>query len=202
MPGQKIDLYKLHKDEYVTPRKPILVKTEPAQYLAISGQGAPGSDRFSACIGALYAVAFTIKMTRKFARKQDYAVCKLEGQWFFEVDPARIPKDQWQWKLLIRTPDFIKEADRQQAVGTLLKKRKSRDVEEVKLETINEGQCVQMLHIGPYDREHETIALMRAFAEHKALKLVGPHHEIYLSDPRRTPPERLKTILREPVKKT
>jgi hypothetical protein len=202
MPGQKIDLYKLHKDEYVTPGKPILVKTEPAQYLAISGQGAPGSDRFSACIGALYAVAFTIKMTRKFARKQDYAVCKLEGQWFFEVDPARIPKDQWQWKLLIRTPDFIKEADRQQAVATLLKKRKSRDVEEVKLETINEGQCVQMLHIGPYDREHETIALMRAFAEQNALKLVEPHHEIYLSDPRRTPPERLKTILREPVKKT
>lgn len=201
MPGQKIDLYKLHKDEYVTPRKPILVKTHPAQYLAISGEGAPGSDRFSACIGALYAVAFTIKMTRKFARKQDYAVCKLEGQWFFEVDPARIPKDQWQWKLLIRTPDFIKEADRQQAVATLREKGKSRDVEEVKLETINEGQCVQMLHIGPYDREHETIALMRAFAEQKALKLVGPHHEIYLSDPRRTPPERLKTILREPVKK-
>lgn len=201
MPGQKIDLYKLHKDEYVTPRRPMLVKTEPAQYLAITGQGAPGSDRFSACIGALYAVAFTIKMTRKFAGKQDYAVCKLEGQWFFEVDPARIPKDQWQWKLLIRTPDFIKEADRQEAVATLAKKRKSRDVEEVKLETINEGQCVQMLHMGPYDREHETIALMRAFAEQKALKLVGPHHEIYLSDPRRTPPERLKTILREPVKK-
>ena len=201
MPGQKIDLYKLYKDEYVTPRKPILVKTKPAQYLAISGQGAPGSDRFSACIGALYAVAFTIKMTRKFARKQDYAVCKLEGQWFFEADPARIPMDKWQWKLLIRTPDFINETDRQQAVATLLKKRKSCDVEEVKLETINEGQCVQMLHIGPYDREHETIALMRAFAEQKALKLVGPHHEIYLSDPRRTPPERLKTILREPVKK-
>ncbi|MCX5772495.1 MAG: GyrI-like domain-containing protein [Candidatus Hydrogenedentes bacterium] len=202
MPGQKIDLYKLYKDEYVTPRKPILVKTKPAQYLAISGQGAPGSDRFSACIGALYAVAFTIKMTRKFARKQDYAVCKLEGQWFFEADPARIPMDKWQWKLLIRTPDFINETDRQQAVATLREKRKPHEVEEVKLETINEGQCVQMLHIGPYDREHETIALMRAFAEQKGLKLVGPHHEIYLSDPRRTPPERLKTILREPAKKS
>ena len=202
MPGQKIDLYKLYKDEYVTPRKPILVKTKPAQYLAISGQGAPGSDRFSACIGALYAVAFTIKMTRKFARKQDYAVCKLEGQWFFEADPARIPMDKWQWKLLIRTPDFINETDRQQAVATLREKRKPHEVEEVKLETINEGPCVQMLHIGPYDREHETIALMRAFAEQKALKLVGPHHEIYLSDPRRTPPERLKTILREPAKKS
>ena len=200
MPDQKIDLYKLHKDEYLTPRKPVLVKTEPAQYLAISGQGAPGGDRFSACIGAMYAVAFTIKMTRKFARKQDYAVCKLEGQWFFDVDLAKIPKDQWQWKLLIRTPDFIKEADRQQAGATLLKKGKSRDLEEVKLETINEGQCVQMLHIGPYDREHETIALMRAFAEQKVLKLVGPHHEIYLSDPRRVAPEKLRTILRHPVR--
>lgn len=202
MPTQKIDLYKLHKDEYVTPKKPVLVRVKPAQYLAINGEGAPGGERFTACIGALYAVAFTIKMTRKFAGKQDYAVCKLEGQWFFEGNLAKIPKDNWRWKLLIRTPDFIKEADRKQAVATLLKKGKPHEVEEVELEKIDEGQCVQMLHVGPYDREHETIALMRAFAEEKGLKLVGSHHEIYLSDPRRVPPERLKTILREPVGKS
>jgi len=202
MPTEKIDLYKLHKDEYATPKKPVLIQTKPAQYLSISGQGAPCCERFTACIGALYSVAFTIKMTRKFAGKQDYAVCKLEGQWFFEGDLAKIPKDKWQWKLLIRTPDFIPQTDRQQAVATLLKKGKPREVEEVKLEKIDEGQCVQMLHVGPYDREHETIALMRAFAEEKGLKLVGSHHEIYLSDPRRVPPERLKTILREPVGKS
>jgi hypothetical protein len=195
----KIDLYKLHKDEYVTPRKPALVQTQPARYLSIRGQGSPGGERFTACIGALYGAAFTIKMTRKFAGKQDYAVCKLEGQWFLGDDPVRVPRDQWRWKLLIRTPDFITHSDLKQAVAALLKKGKSREVEDVKLETISEGQCVQMLHVGPYEREHETIAAMRAFVEQKSLKLAGPHHEIYLSDPRRVPPERLKTILREPL---
>ncbi len=195
----KIDLYKLHKDEYVARPKPALIQCKPAQYLAIAGQGAPGGERFSACIGALYAVAFTIKMTRKFAGRQDYAVCKLEGQWFFEGDPAGIPKDQWRWKLMIRTPDFITEADRKQAVAILLKKGKAREVQDVALERIKEGQCVQMLHVGPYDRECETIAMMQTFTESHGLHFVGPHHEIYLSDPRRVPPERLKTILREPV---
>jgi len=198
---EKLDLYKLHKDEYVTPKKPALLQNKPAQYLAIKGQGAPGGERFTACIGALYGVAFTIKMTRKFAGKGDYAVCKLEGQWFFEGDLAKIPKEHWKWKLMIRTPDFITEADRKQALAALLKKGKSREVEEVKLETIDEGRCVQMLHVGPYEEEGETIALMRSLAESKGFKLTGPHHEIYLSDPRRVPPERLKTILREPVVK-
>ena len=197
---KKIDLYQLHKPEYAAPRKPALVRTRPARYLAIAGQGAPGGERFTACIGALYAVAFTIKMTRKFAGKQDYAVCKLEGQWFLEGSPADIPRDEWQWKLLIRTPDFIAESDRRAAVAALRKKGKPREVEEVTLETIAEGLCVQMLHVGPYDREHESIALMRAFAENAGLKFAGPHHEIYLSDPRRVAAERLKTILREPVK--
>jgi hypothetical protein len=199
--AQKIDLYKLHKHEYVTPNTPVLIKTNPAYYLAISGQGAPGGERFVACIGALYGMAFTIKMTRKFAGKQDYAVCKLEGQWFFTGDPAEIPKEQWRWKLLIRTPDFITRADRERAVETLLKKGKPREVGEVELEKLDEGQCVQMLHIGPYDREKETIALMRDFAQTQGLKFAGPHHEIYLSDPRRVAPARLKTILREPVAK-
>ena len=197
----KLDLYKLHKAEYVTPKNPVLVRMKPAQYLAITGQGAPGGERFTACIGALYGAAFTIKMTRKFAGKQDYAVCKLEGQWFFKGDLAKIPRDKWKWKLMIRTPDFISQKDLKAAVATLLKRGKSREVEEVELETIDEGQCVQMLHVGPYDKECETTALMQSFAEAKGLKFAGPHHEIYLSDPRRVPPERLKTILREPVAK-
>jgi hypothetical protein len=197
----KLDLYKLHKAEYVTPKKPVLVRTKPARYLTIGGQGAPGGARFTACIGALYGAAFTIKMTRKFAGKQDYAVCKLEGQWFFGSEPTAIPKEAWKWKLMIRTPDFIEQKDLQTAVATLLKRGKSREVEEVALETIDEGVCVQMLHVGPYEREGETMALMRRFAEADGLTLAGPHHEIYLSDPRRVPPERLKTILRQPARK-
>ena len=195
----KLDLYKLHKTEYVAPSRPVLLRTKPARYLAVYGQGAPGGERFTACIGALYGMAFTIKMTRKFAGKQDYAVCKLEGQWFFDGDPSAIPKDEGKWKLMIRTPDFVSLSEQKAAVATLLKRGKSREVEEVKLETIKEGVCIQILHVGPYERENETIALMRDFARAKGLKLVGPHHEIYLSDPRRVPLERLRTILRVPA---
>ena len=170
---------------------------KPAQYLAIEGRGAPGNVRFQACIGALYGMAFTIKMTHKFAGKQDYAVCKLEGQYFGDL--AGAAKEDWKWKLMIRTPDFIGEKEKAAAVATLLKRNKSPEFKEVRLETIEEGDCVQMLHVGPYDKEHETIEVMRRFAEGKGLRLAGPHHEIYLSDPRRVPAERLKTILRQPV---
>ncbi|HTL58982.1 MAG TPA: GyrI-like domain-containing protein [Candidatus Limnocylindrales bacterium] len=199
MPATKLDLYKLHKAEYVMPKKPVLVRTKPAQYLAIEGQGAPGGERFTACIGALYGMAFTIKMTRKFAGKQDYAVCKLEGLWFFDRDPAAIPKKKWRWKLMIRTPDFVSQKDMDAAIATLLKRGKAQAIKDVRLETIDEGACVQMLHVGPYEKECETIALMQRFAEANALKITGPHHEIYLSDPRRVPPERLKTLLRQPA---
>ena len=198
---QKIDLYKLNKTEYAATRKPALVKVKPASYLAIAGQGAPGGEQFTASIGALYGVAFTIKMTRKFAGKEDYAVCKLEGQWWGEPgqDLARMPKDQWHWNLLIRTPDFIDKGDLQQAIAVLLKRGKGEDAKRVRLESLAEGPCVQMLHVGPYEEECETIAAMRAFAEKQQLQFAGKHHEIYLSDPRRISPDRLRTILRQPV---
>ena len=197
----KLDLYKLHKDEYVAPKKPLFIQITPAQYLAICGQGKPGGKRFSDCIAALYGVAYTLKMTRKFARRQDYAVGKLEAQWFFDRDPATIHQDEWRWKVMIRTPDFISAGDLKSAVAVLREKGKPREVEEVKLEKISEGRCVQMLHVGPYDRVSVTIAQMVAFTEQQGCRLAGPHHEIYLSDPRRVSPERLKTILREPVRK-
>lgn len=195
----KLDLGKLHRADYIAPRQPVLLTIKSAQYLAISGEGTPGGEAFPTRIGALYALAFTVKMTRKFAGLQDYTIGKLEAQWFFDGNPSRIPQDQWRWKLLIRTPDFIKPADLKKAGATLVKCGKPPEVNEVKLERIDEGRCVQMLHVGPYDRECETLMQMGAFAEAKKLRLAGPHHEIYLSDPRRVPPDRLKTILRQPV---
>jgi hypothetical protein len=194
----KLDLYKTHKAEYVTPRTPALVGTKPAQYLAMAGEGAPGNARFQACIGALYGIAFTVKMKRKFDGKQDYAVCKLEA--IYDCDLAETPKDRWKWRLMIRTPDFVSQKDLNDAVATLLKRGKPVEVKEVVLQSIDEGDCVQMLHIGPYEKEQESTELMRRFAEAKGLKLAGAHHEIYLSDPRRVPPERLRTILRQPVR--
>jgi hypothetical protein len=198
---KKLDLYQRHKQEYVTPKTPVLLAIESARYLAIAGRGAPGGARFTAAIGALYAVAFTIKMTRKFAGRQDYTVSKLEGLWHVEGDSATAPRDEWRWTLVLRTPSFVTAAELRKAVATLISKRKPAEVKEVRLETRTEGTCVQMLHVGPYDREEETLEKMRAFAERKGLDLTGPHHEIYLSDPRRIPPERLRTILREPVRR-
>jgi hypothetical protein len=198
---KKIDLYRQHKQEYVTPAAPVLLAIKPATYLAIEGRGTPGGARFTAAIGALYAVAFTIKMTRKFGGRQDYAVAKLEGFWDFDGDAAKTPRAEWRWTLGIRTPPFVRTAELRKAVATLLAKEKPAEVTEVRLETRKEGSCVQMLHVGPYDRESETIEKMRAFAERKRFELMAPHHEIYLSDPRRVPPQRLRTIIRLPVKR-
>ena len=157
---EKIDLYKLHKAEYAATRKPALVEIQPALYLAIDGQGAPGGEAFTTSIGALYGAAFTIKMTRKFAGLQDYAVCKLESLYWTEPDTAdfgKVPKEEWCWKLLIRTPSFVTERDLESAVAALLKRGKDETVRQVRLETLAEGRCVQMLHVGPYEREHEKI---------------------------------------------
>jgi hypothetical protein len=199
---EKLDLYKLHKIEYTAARKPVLINTRPGVYLTISGKGAPAADVFQACIGALYSVAFTIKMTRKFAGNGDYAVCKLEGQYWCDVmgrDFSKVPKEDWQWTLMIRTPNFITGQDLETAVAALDKRRKRGLSPRVKLATIDEGACVQMLHVGPYEREKETIDKMVAFAATGGFVPHGRHHEIYLSDPRRVPPVRLKTILRLPV---
>lgn len=200
----KIDLFKENKAEYVQPKKPALIETKPAVYLAVDGQGAPGGKEFEDRIGALYSMAFTIKMTRKFEGKGDYAVCKLEMLYWLKNDKkdfANTPKEEWCWKMMIRTPDFIARADLDRAVAALEGRgKKTPAVDDVRLMTLDEGRCVQMLHVGPYDEEERTIREMLAFIKEQGLEHAGRHHEIYISDPRRVPPERLKTIVRLPVK--
>lgn len=199
-PIAKLDLYQTNKAEYATPRKPVLLRIAKAAYLGIAGRGAPGGEAFEQAIGALYSVAFTIKMASKFAGR-DYGVCKLEGLWW--VDSGRSfmtePKDKWSWRLLIRTPDFIGKRELEAARTQLAEKGKGPLFKEVELTTLNENQCVQMLHAGPYDREPETVAQMEAFAAAQGYRFDGLHHEIYLSDPRRVALEKLRTILRIPV---
>jgi hypothetical protein len=200
----KIDLCKMHSQEYSSPKKPVFIDVKVGNYLTVNGEGAPGQPAFIDKIGALYSAAFTVKMTRKSAGLQDYAIGKLECQWWRAEDGQEfvsVSPDLWCWKLLIRTPDFVNRAELDKAVSLLLAKGKSPATREVNLETLAEGLCVQMLHIGPYEREPETIALMTNFAKNASARLHGKHHEIYISDPRRVPPELLKTILRHPVVK-
>ncbi len=203
--NEKLDLYKLHKDQYAASKtKPKLVKIARASYLTVEGAGAPDGNRFQAGGAALYSSAFTIKMTRKKAALGDYKICSLEGLWWSDKrsgDFTDLPKDQWQWKLLIRTPDFVKCTDLKKALDALAAKGKT-PAAEVRLEKITEGLCVQMLHVGAYSDERRTIDAMLALAGDEGLTFCGKHHEIYLSDPRRVEPDRLRTILRTPVCKS
>jgi len=196
----KLDLCEKHKEEYISPREPVLITIKPARYLAIQGRGEPGGEAFQAALAALYHVAFTVKMARKAAGR-DYVVSKLEGLWWAKSsrDFLCAPKSTWQWQLLIRVPDWIQPREVSQVADSLVKKGKPRDVLNVELLPLNEGRAVQMLHVGPYDEEAGTVRQMTAFAAAHQLSPHGKHHEIYLSDPRRVPPEKLRTILRLPV---
>jgi hypothetical protein len=131
-------------------------------------------------------------MTRKSAGRGDFKVCALEGL-YWDIDNA---DETMNWKLLIRVPEFITERDLADAVAALKKKGKGTEVDHLQIETLDERRCVQMLHVGPYTEEPATVARMEAFAKENSCALGGRHHEIYLSDPRRVPPERLRTILR------
>jgi hypothetical protein len=193
MAPTKLDLYAEHRDEYVAPREPTLVDVAPARYLAITGHGKPGGTEFANAVAALYNVSFTIKMASK-AAGSDYAVSKLEGLWWKEGRSV-----EWTWQLLIRVPEFITRTHLAEAVKKLLERGKDEAVSRVTLETLDEGKCVQVLHVGRYTAEKPTIAKMRAFATQHGLSFRGRHHEIYLSDPRRVEVEKLRTILRQPV---
>ncbi len=205
----KIDLFKQHKDEYVARKKPVLITARPARYLAIEGRGEPGGEEFQARVGALYAAAFTLKFTSK-GEGRDYVVCKLEAVWWADRrddptsadrDLSGVPQEQWRWRLMIRTPDFVGDSDLSAAAEKILAKGKCPEIVDVRLQELEEGRCVQMLHVGPYEDEPETMAVMRGFAGEQGLTFAGRHHEIYLSDPRRVEPARLRTILRMPVER-
>ncbi len=202
--SDKIDLYKLHRAEYKAGAKPVLVDVGRGQYLAVEGQGPPGGEDFQQAVGALYGMAYTVKMTRKFEGRGDYVVCKLEARYWADGtrdDWAELPPGQWRWQMLIRTPDVVGDEDLREAVVKLVAKGKGEGCERVRLTELAEGRCVQMLHVGPYEEEARTLAVMRDLAGREGLSPAGRHHEIYLSDPRRVAPEKLRTILRMPVTK-
>ncbi len=199
--SKKLDLYARHRSEYTTPRTPAFVDVGPAQYLAIDGAGAPESPAFAEAVGSLYGVAYTIKMARKRAGL-DYKVAALEALWWTGDDVSFSPatRGDWQWRLMIRVPDFISQQELRDAIDALVHKGKSPAVDRIRLFGFREGRCVQVLHVGPYDQETPTIEALHAFAATNGVQPTGRHHEIYLSDPRRVAPDKLRTIIRQPVR--
>ncbi len=206
------DFKKEYKEFYAPKNKPSIVDVPSMNYLAVRGKGDPNAPdgEYQEAIRQLYTVAYTIKMSKKTDHRIDgyfdYVVPPLEGFWWQEgvagVDYE--DKDKFSWISLIRLPDFVSRADLDWAVAKAEKKKKS-DFSLVEFFTYSEGLCVQCMHIGSYDNEPQTVAMMHKFAQNQGygINITDDryHHEIYLSDARKTDAEKLKTVIRLPVKK-
>jgi hypothetical protein len=203
----KLDLKKT-LDGYRAPRNGFrLVELPDQQYLMVDGHGDPNtSPAYADALATLYPVAYTLKFASKRDLGRDYVVPPLEGLWWAEdmdVFTRSRDKTQWDWTLMILTPDWIDAATVDGAVATAAAKDRPPRLDDLRLETLSEGLCVQTLHVGPYDEEAGVLARMHdEFVPEHDLEMVGRHHEVYLSDPRRAAPEKLRTILRQPVRRT
>ena len=205
------DYKKEYKEYYMPKNRPEIVSIPPMNFAAVRGKGNPnveGGD-YQRAIGVLYAVAYTLKMSPRnghfIAGFFDYVVPPLEGFWWQNgvtgVDYT--DKSAFHWISVIRLPDFVTKADFDWAVETASKKKKL-DCSPAEFRTIDEGLCVQIMHIGSYDAEPASVAQMDAYLAQNGyendLTASRLHHEIYLSDPRKTDPEKQKTVIRHPIK--
>ena len=206
------DFKKEYKEFYLPKAKPELVTVPPMNYIAVRGKGDPNEENgaYKQAIGLLYGVAYTIKMSKKGDHRIegyfDFVVPPLEGFWQQEGTATidYVHKENFEWVSVIRLPDFVTKADFDWAVREATIKKKQ-DFSAVEFLTIEEGLCVQCMHTGPYDNEPETVAAMDAFLAENgyATDITDTrwHHEIYLSDVRKIAPEKLKTVIRHPIKK-
>ncbi len=212
MRGMAFDYKKEYKEFYMPKNKPGIVEVPAMNYIAVRGRGNPNAEgsEYKQTIGWLYAIAFTIKMSKKGSHQIDgyfdYVVPPLEGFWWQEgktgIDYTR--KEDFQFISVIRLPDFVTKADFDWAIEEATRKKKQ-DFSKVEFLTYDEGLCVQCMHIGSYDDEPATVERMHEFMTVQGYELditdKRLHHEIYLSDARRVAPEKLKTVIRHPIKK-
>ena len=205
------DYKKEFNDLYMPKSRPSLVTVPKMNYIAVRGQGDPNDEvgEYKRSIELLYGIAYTIKMSKKGEHQIegyfDYVVPPLEGFWWQEGVSGIVYalKENFKWISVIRLPDFVKEADLVWAVEEATRKKKQ-DFSKVEFFTYDEGLCVQCMHLGSYDDEPATVALMHEYMQSRGYELditdKRLHHEIYLSDARKTAPEKLKTVIRHPVK--
>jgi hypothetical protein len=203
MAATKIDFKRELRELYAPAREPSLVEVPDLAFLMIDGHGDPNTTpEFSEAIEALYTVAYTAKFAIKRAPQGiDYRVMPLEGV-FWTADMSTFAageRSAWDWTLMIMQPDQLTSEVLGQALATASEKKSLDAIGRMRLEVFAEGLAAQVLHIGPYAAEAPTIRRLHAFIAEQGYERTGKHHEIYLSDPRRAAPERLKTVLRQPV---
>lgn len=201
---EKVDYKKELKDFYRPSSKQVTVVDLPAMnFLMVDGKGPPLGSDYQQALKALYPVAYTLKfMIKKGAIGVDFSVLPLEGLWWADdmADFIRGIKDRWQWTLMIMQPDMITADAVEEAVAQVKAKKNPQALRKLRFERFDEGKAAQILHVGSYDTEGPTVQKVHRLIEDANGKLSGKHHEIYLNDPRRTAPEKLKTVIRQPFK--
>lgn len=202
----KIEWKKHEKSLYMPKSSPEIIEVPEMKYLVLSGQGNPNDAFFSEYIGALYAVSYAVRMSYKNSDVPEgyyeYTVYPLEGVWDF-IDPnlKQFDKNNLKFDLMIRQPDFLTEKMASIYIENAFKKKKNPLIQEVSFKVYPEEKCVQMLHLGPYDSEPESFEKMKAFCNSNGLeRITRTHREIYITDVRKTAPEKNKTVLRYIVK--
>jgi hypothetical protein len=203
----KVDFKKEWKDLYQpSPKEFVAVDVPPLQYLMVDGHGDPNTaPEYQEALEALYAVAYKLKFMSKGELGKDYVVPPLEGLWWaedMEAFTSRRDKSAWDWTMMIMQPAWISQEMFQAAMALVKKQKDLPTLSKLRLETYSEGLCVQILHIGSYDDEGPTLARMHdEFIPQNGYEMAGKHHEMYLSDVRKVAPEKLKTVLRQPVRR-
>lgn len=214
------DYKKEYKDLYLPKQKPVLIDVPAINFIMVDGAGDPNTcEEYQEAMEMLYGLSFSIKMSKMKGKQPagyfEYVVPPLEGLWWFKDDnydgTRLIDKSEFQWTAMIRQPEFVTEDVFAWAVTELKMKKPKLDLTKTRLESLAEGLCVQMMHIGSYDSEPVTIAQIEQFILDKGYSnaisetlpsgQIRRHHEIYLGDPRKTAPEKLKTVIRHPVKR-
>jgi hypothetical protein len=198
----KIDFKKTLKHLYsASAREPALVEVPEMSFLWVDGRGAPDSPMFQSAVQLLYGLSYGLKFALK-KKGQEYGVPPLEGLWWIEglegFDVNR--RDEWSWSAMIMQPELVTAELVEEARLQLVRKRGEPSV-QARLKPFHEGLCAQILHLGPYAAEGPTIEKLHRFVEEQGYLLHGRHHEIYLGDPQRSAPEKLKTLLRHPVRR-
>lgn len=203
MAMDKLDLKKAYRELYRAKPQPMLVEVPPLHYLMIDGEGNPNTAQaYKESVEALFSLSYTLKfMIKRMPEGTDYGVMPLEGLWWTEpIEAFSVErKEDWKWTSLMLQPDFITPALMEEARQQAAAKKELPALPLIRLERLEEGKCAQVLHIGPYAEEAPTVQRLHDFIREQGLRLRGKHHEIYLGDPRRAAPDKLQTIIRQPV---
>ena len=199
---EKNDYKKVFKEFYNPPKKPVIIEVPEFNFAMIDGKGNPNeSQEYQEALQALYGISFTLKFSLKKKGRIDYSVMPLEGLWWvegkqeFSIDK----KEDWAWTSMIMQPELATEDDLTEAMTQLKQKKNPPSLSKVRFESFKEGLAVQIMHIGPYSEEKPTIEKLHAFVENEGYSLRGKHHEIYIGNPEKSAPEKLRTVIRQPI---